>query len=249
MKRRTDECFLDTPEGGFNYVIERRPRRKTIAIQVREDGRVVVAAPPLVPVFYLKKLLRKKAGWVHLRLSKASDLRNQRAEKSYENGAEIMFLGETYRLHLKDSHDSSLDTEKGTLYLGLNANLKQENTDAATALEIWYKTQAQDVFEQRSSFFSTDMCLHPSLIGIKAYKTRWGSCHTDGRIYFNWRLVMAPMAVIDYVVVHELSHLLHPNHSPLFWKQVETRCPSYREHRTWLRKNGWQLDVFHAESR
>jgi len=247
MKKRTDECFLDTPEGGFNYVIERRPRRKTIAIQVREDGHVVIAAPPLVPAFYLKKLLRKKAGWVHGRLAKALDLHHQRTGKNYSHGAEIMFLGDIYRLHLEKNGATRLNAENNTLYLGLSSPEGGKTENPAIALELWYKTQAQAVFEQRGRFFSEDMALHPKLIGIKAYKTRWGSCHTDGRIYFNWRLVMAPMQVIDYVIVHELSHLLHPNHSPLFWKQVEAHCPSYREHRKWLRKNGHQLDVYHAE--
>jgi len=243
MKKVKTVLCMETSDGAFDYVIERRPRRKTIGIQVREDGRVVVVAPPLVPVFYLKKLLRQKAGWVQRRLAKASDLRNQRAEKSYAHGSEIIFLGEKYRLHLDESDTSTLDTENGTLHLGLNGNLGQKKADVTTALERWYKIQVQDVFEQRSRSFSKDMRLHPTLIGIKGYKSRWGSCHTDGRIYFNWRLVMAPMPVIDYVVVHELSHLLHQNHSAVFWQQVERVCPSYHEHRKWLRKNGHHLDI------
>jgi len=241
------EYFLNAPEGGFAYVIERRPRRKTIGIQVRRDGQVIVAAPPLVPVFYLKRLLRKKAAWVQRKLAINVERSEQQAAKNYNNGTEVLFLSERYYLQLNAVDVSCLDTENSILHLAVIGH-GQQKAGIMAALEAWYRDQALMIFKQRCGHFSgrwgceRTVC-EPATIGIKGYKTRWGSCHTDGRIYFNWRLVMASMAVIDYVVAHEMAHLLHKNHSPLFWQQVEALFPDYREPRAWLRRNGHRLEL------
>jgi len=240
--------FLDVPEGGFAYVIERRPRRKTIGIQVRTDGKVVIAAPPLVPVFYLKRLLRKKAAWVQRKLAVNIERGKQQAAKCYDNGSEVRFLGECYSLQIDGGDTSWLDNKSGVLHLATIDHAEQEKTAVMAVLETWYRAQALVMFEQRCRHFSERLSCEesrcePASVGIKGYKTRWGSCHTDGRIYFNWRLVMASMAVIDYVVAHELAHLRHKNHSPLFWQQVEALFPDYREPRAWLRKNGHRLEL------
>jgi len=232
--------FIDTPEGGFDYVLERRPKRRTVGLQVRADGQVLVAAPLLVPHLFVKKFLRDKSGWVHRKLADVAKLKQHKAARTYADGDAIPYLGRDYLLRFAGT--SRLDEAAGALHLGMRGDRGKRDLVIA-ALTRWYKRQARLVLAERTALLAGKLVKEPTLIGIKSYRTRWGSCHSDGRIYYNWRLVMAPLKVIDYVVAHELCHLKHHNHSPAFWEQVEKLFPDYKEQRSWLRKHGRLLDL------
>lgn len=233
--------FLDTPDGGFDYVIERRPRRRTVGIQVKSDGRVLVAAPPLVPHLFVKKFLRDKSAWVHRKLADVARLQHHKAARTYADGDSILYLGHNYTLRFAGS--SRLDEANRVLHLGMRGDRTRRELVIA-ALTRWYKHQAKLVLTERTALLSGKIAIEPAqFIGIKSYRSRWGTCHSDGRIYFNWRLAMAPLDVVDYVAVHELCHLLHHNHSSAFWDEVARISPDYKEQRCWLRKRGQLLDV------
>ncbi|MBI4971009.1 MAG: M48 family metallopeptidase [Candidatus Omnitrophica bacterium] len=106
-----------------------------------------------------------------------------------------------------------------------------------TRLNQWGRMKAIEILKDRISFYEAVMGVQSSQLRIKSVKTLWGSCNSKGRVMFNWRLVMAPIPVIDYVVVHELAHLIHRNHSEKFWKTVESVIPDYKQRRKWLRLN------------
>jgi len=231
---------IETPQGGFNYVIERRPKRRTLGLQVKADGQVLVAVPPLVPHLLVKRFLRAKSGWVHRKLADMARLHRQKAARAYAEGEAITFLGREYMLRFAGK--SRLDEESGELYLGMREDTMQREAVIA-ALTRWYKQQARVVLKQRTDLLTEKLGKQPALVGIKSYRTRWGSCHADGRIYFNWRLVMAPLDVIDYVAAHELCHLLHANHSAVFWDEVERLFPGCKKQRRWLRTHGRALDL------
>ncbi|OIQ01712.1 MAG: hypothetical protein AUK36_09200 [Zetaproteobacteria bacterium CG2_30_59_37] len=231
--------FLDTPEGGFSYVIERRARRRTVGIRVRSDGQVLVAVPLLVPHLYVKRVLRDKAGWVRRKLVDAAIVHQHKASRGYAEGDTVSYLGREYRLCFASR--SRLDEAAGVLHLGMRGEPTREAVIAA--LTRWYRKQASSVLSERVGVLSGRLGKAPSHIGIKSYRTRWGSCHADGRIYFNWRLLMAPLAAIDYVAAHELCHLLHPNHSTAFWHEVEKLFPACKQQRQWLRRHGRLLDL------
>ena len=115
-------------------------------------------------------------------------------------------------------------------------------TDAQrTALEKRYIAAAKDYFPKRAAYFAPITGGIYQRITIRDQKTRWGSCSAKGTLSFNWRLMLAPPAVLDYVVVHELCHLTHMNHSNAFWELVESDCPDYRAHRKWLKEHGQEL--------
>ncbi|MDE7178557.1 MAG: M48 family metallopeptidase [Lachnospiraceae bacterium] len=115
-------------------------------------------------------------------------------------------------------------------------------TDAQrTALEKRYIAAAKDYFPKRAAYFAPITGGNYQRITIRDQKTRWGSCSAKGTLSFNWRLMLAPPAVLDYVVVHELCHLTHMNHSKAFWALVESACPDYRAHRKWLKEHGQEL--------
>jgi predicted metal-dependent hydrolase len=111
------------------------------------------------------------------------------------------------------------------------------------ALVRWYKLQAQLHIEQRVSYFAPLVGACPKSIEIKTYRARWGSCNSRGQVQFNWKLMMAPSAVVDSVVVHELCHLLHMHHGPEFWAQVKRVLPSYQDARQWLKDEGHGLGL------
>lgn len=115
-------------------------------------------------------------------------------------------------------------------------------TDAQRiALEKRYIAAAKDYFPKRTAYFAPITGGNYQRITIRDQKTRWGSCSANGTLSFNWRLMLAPPAVLDYVVVHELCHLTHMNHSKAFWALVESACPEYRTHRKWLKEHGQTL--------
>jgi predicted metal-dependent hydrolase len=114
---------------------------------------------------------------------------------------------------------------------------------ARSAFENWYRVQAKAVLTERVHFYARQYGLQFKRIGITSARTRWGSCSPDGALNFSWRLILAPMDAVDYVVVHELVHTIFHDHSRQFWKKVDTIMPDYRERKKWLRQNGQKLLV------
>jgi predicted metal-dependent hydrolase len=112
---------------------------------------------------------------------------------------------------------------------------------ARAALERWYRRQAHAIFAERLAHWNAHYGLTWTRVAIKEQKTRWGSCSRRGALNFNWRLLLAPLSALDYVVIHELCHLKEPNHAPAFWALVAETCPDHREWRGWLRRHGHQL--------
>ncbi len=108
----------------------------------------------------------------------------------------------------------------------------------------WYIQQAETIIKHKVAKYTATVGVQPSRIQIKRFKSRWGSCNQQGGLQFNWLIVMAPSRVIDYVVIHELCHLLQMNHSPKFWQEVKRVMPDYVQHHQWLKANGHQLMVF-----
>ena len=115
--------------------------------------------------------------------------------------------------------------------------------DAAAVLECWMKSMARLLINQRIRVLNSVLKLRYNRVAIRGQKTRWGSCSSLGNLNFNWRLVMAPLPVMDYIVAHELLHLVEPNHSKKFWTLVESVCPDYKNCRDWLKKNGHRLKL------
>jgi len=107
----------------------------------------------------------------------------------------------------------------------------------------WYKQQAQLIMIEKTQHYAKIIGVSPSSVVIKAFKSRWGSCSIKSVIQYNWKIIMAPEPVIDYLVVHELCHILHHNHSPTFWKSVGKYCPNYKEQGAWLKLNGAKLEI------
>jgi len=220
------------------YRIIRRPRRKTAAIVIRADSSVEVLAPSRISVSLIDHFVKSKQQWIQKKLSEREN-RPAHQAKSFLTGEQFHLLGEAYSLQLRNGK-RSVQVENNTLLVS-HSNPQPENT--ARQLSRWYRAQAETHFTDRCNTLAGLIGKKPQSVGVKAYKSRWGSCHIDGRVYFNWRLIMAPARVIDYVVVHELCHLIHHNHSKAYWQLVESVMPDFKDAKLWLKSHGHTLEL------
>jgi len=196
---------------------------------------LVVRAPLKAPESLILEFVQSKAGWIRKKQIQARARRVPARE--FVEGEQFWYLGKTYSLILVGSQTPALQ-------LGESFRLARSAQAKAGALFIrWYKTQAMDVLSRRVQGFASHGGFAYSRIRISSARTRWGSCSARGTLSFSYRLVMAPQAVIDYVVVHELVHLKVRNHSRTFWKEVGAILPEYKQATAWLRKNGYLLTL------
>lgn len=177
-----------------------RSARKTVAIQVKQDGTVTVRAPRRCSQAAIDSFVHEKQDWIQMQLALCSQKEAGKEIRRVQGG--IMSIPET---------------EAGCLT---------------------YRSQAKQVFARKVAWYARQMQVSYGTITIREQKTRWGSCSSRGNLNFNWRLILAPEPVLDYVVIHELAHRKEMNHSAGFWGIVEEMMPDYRQYRGWLKQYG-----------
>ena len=213
-----------------------RSKRRTIALIVERDGSLTVRAPKRAAVMDIQSFILEKQGWI-LRTRERFMSLKEVPKKEYKDGDTFLYLGNMYGLSLVKPQRPALKFENG-FTLGNTAQSSGERF-----FTQWYKEQAYKVIAERVRVFSDQYGFVPKQVKISSARTRWGSCSPDGILNFTWRLVMAPLDVIDYVVVHELAHLRVKNHSSRFWREVERIMPEYKDRRKWLRLHGETLSL------
>lgn len=220
-------------------LLKRSPKRKTIGIKV-QNGKVQVSAPTQTNLADIESFVAQKQAWIERHLRKQIALQNVEELPQYQGGERVFFKGQPITLQLTESGVTRL--LESTLLL---ANEYNDRNSRAIELANWYIDQAAEDLPIRVENWSRRMGVAPATIKIRHYKTRWGSCDRKGGVQFNWLILMAPEHVIDYVVVHELAHLVYFNHSKEFWNLVEVTLPHYKTSRAWLKQQShlqWQLD-------
>jgi len=222
------------------YELQRsRKRKKTISLQVRRDGTVVVQAPLRTPKSEIERLIEKKKSWLRKRLQE----QRERGEKSFADGETFLYLGQSYPLVILDPRGDGHQVLPLT-FSGQRFLLRGDHAaDARFLFTEWYRERAGAYIPDRVRHFSTALGSFPRGVRISSAACRWGSCSIDNRLFFSWRLVMAPPPVIDYVILHEFSHLYEKSHSRRFWNILEAVLPDYEKYRIWLRENGHLLTL------
>lgn len=215
----------------------RHPRRRRAALRV-EQGQISLHTPMRFPKQEAQRFVRQQSQWLK-RQQAAWHAMPDAPDWRPVAGAEWPYLGEPLRLVLDES-SRLVRRDDHELLLGC-AGL-QDEAGRFRRLHKWYRQQAELHLQQQLALWSDHLGLSPSDCKIRRYKRRWGSCHGDGRISLNWCLIMAPQAVLDYVIIHELCHLQYFNHSSAFWSLVQRYCPEWRQHRRWLADHGHCLD-------
>jgi len=207
-----------------------RSRRKTIALEVTPQATLVVRAPHRVPQEYIDRMILEKSIWIKKKMAEMR-ARPQAPVRQYEEGEVFWFLGRQYPLYYTDDTGGSI-VRTDRLCVPRTLLL-----DIRNAIQRWYVEEAKKEIHARCMYFSMMTGYAPTSLRITGARTRWGSCTYKGGLNFSWRLVQAPLSIVDYVIVHELVHLRQHDHSKRFWEKVEVLMPDYRERREWLRQN------------
>jgi len=218
----------------ISYIIKRSARAKHVRLEVRRQTGLTVVIPHSYKIGQLPGLLESKERWISSSLARCSNFQSPYAEKELGSGDTVPYLGRDLKLVKRENHSEidSVTLEGDTLAVshGLFKNGVLE-----LALEQWYRMQAAKLINERAEKQSARLGLTYNRIVIRGQKTRWGSCSHKGNLSFNWKLIMAPESVIDYVIIHELAHLKEMNHAKRFWELVAEHCPRWREHKKWLK--------------
>ena len=213
-----------------------RSSRRTLAIEITPDASLVVRAPRRLPLKDIQRFIASRENWIEQKQAEAL-ARPKPTAKQYVDGETFMLMGKMCFLRLVDFDSAEVDFD-GRLLLARKAL-----PHAHEALTKWYRKQARLIFAERVKKFGLIMNCHPAGIRITSPGRRWGSCGVTNSLNFNWRLIMAPPEILNYVVVHEIAHITHKNHGSEFWKRVETFIPDHHIARRWLRENGHLLEV------
>ena len=219
--------------------LKRSARRRTIGIRVHR-GKVQVSAPVKAPLTEIQAFVTQKAGWISRHLQRQVDLQTQVLQPQYREGETVFYKGQPLTLSLSSECPTHLSNDQLILH-----NVKSNRTERALEVANWFVARAAEDLPARVELWAKRMRLSPQGIKIRHYRSRWGSCNRRGELQFNWLIMMAPEAVIDYVVVHELAHLVYFNHSIRFWSLVGQTIANYAELRAWLKSQThimWSLD-------
>ena len=226
---------------GFTAEIIRSSKRKTSAIKIQK-GLVYVMVPKALSHAVIESLVFNKTRWITEKLSYQQSLLALPA-KTFSSGERYGYLGCEYVLTIIVGSYAAIKLNQDQLIVSVRDNSGDSTAIIKALLVNWYKQQAVVALKLKTQRHAALIGVHPTSITIKTYKARWGSCSVSGAIQFNWKLMMAAESVVDYVVVHELCHLLHHNHSPAFWAAVAKYCPDYRNQSAWLKKHGASLEL------
>jgi len=210
---------------------------KTLSISVERDRSVVVRAPSHATEQQVQKAVEKKKLWIYQKLRHPQKYHVEVPKKEFVSGESILYLGKQYRLEVVD------EEIEGVVFRGKFYIARKDQPQAAALFRAWYEQKAREKITPRAKVMAQNLGVAYNKILISDLKYRWGSCTLRDNLNFNWRLIKAPMRVIEYVVAHELAHLIEPNHTPRFWNIVSIQVPRYKEAKKWLREQGHELEV------
>ncbi|MDD5432103.1 MAG: SprT family zinc-dependent metalloprotease [Candidatus Omnitrophica bacterium] len=212
-----------------------RSRRKTICLIVAKDASLVVRAPQTTPNRIIRNFIDKKKRWIIKHQEIAKKRSSEITFKQFVDGEEFLYLGKYYPLKISDREDifltDSLEFPRKMLMTARESLIK------------WYQDKALDLISERVFQYERVVGLRSTSIAITKACRRWGSCGVKNTLNFSWRLILAPLGVIDYVVVHEVVHLSQKDHSKEFWRKVRALIPDFSQYNKWLNKNGHLLTL------
>ncbi len=236
------QCSLVVDGKPITYLLYRLRRARRLTLRVNDDAEVIVRAPLRINLRETTEFVEKNSAWVLTRLQ-AARLRLD-SQRKLVDGALLPFLDDQLCLRL---HDIESATSRSKVkHLGNELHVYSACHERATLvclLESWYRHQAKIYMTERLALLGIQLGLEAKRLTIRGQKTLWGSCNTRGSINMNWRLMLAPACIVDYVLAHELCHLRHLNHSAKFWELLKQIEPDYLNQRDSLRRMQAQLVI------
>jgi len=227
----------------FECRIRRSPRRRTLSICVYPDNTVVVAAPEKLSQKEIMSFVERKADWVRKRMQINLEKQEDKPQRRYVTGEKLLCLGKEYTLVIEEGRPVgvALNGENISVRIPSGTPAELRGRMVRRQLMLWYARLAAKKIEERVRHYAGLIGVWPRSVKLKSLRSRWGSCSTRGGINFAWNIIMAGEPILDYLVVHELCHLVHHNHSPEYWKLVASYVPDHLQKRKWLRENGQTL--------
>ncbi|MCR4421720.1 MAG: M48 family metallopeptidase [Exilispira sp.] len=208
-----------------------KSRRKTISLCINDEGFIIVKAPLNVSKIYIDNFIKKHERWIIKKIDEVKKYRIENPKKNFIEGENFLFLGNFYRLKFSENQGQKI-IFTDSFYI----NSKYKN-NAKDILIHWYKNNAYKILSERADYYSKKFGYKYNKIKITSAKRRWGSCSFNGNLNFSYRILLLPVDVIDYVVIHEIVHLKVRDHSKRFWKEVQNIMPDYKKHHNYLKEN------------
>lgn len=222
----------------LKYQTVRSARRKKLTITVERDRSIVVQAPATASDEAIRAAVESKRAWLlgKVRHEQKYSPRPHPPGKEIVNGESALYLGREYRIELGETESRAVEFDRRFLVPANRASLRRQ------VLKAWYLARAEQIILPRVQRFAEALGVTCQGAAIADNRYRWGSCTPADRVSFNWRLIKAPMFAIDYVIVHELAHLLEANHTPRFWNIVRANAPASEKAQAWLKEHGQVLE-------
>ena len=223
--------------GSINYIHMNpnkiiRSKRKTLSLTINENAELIIRAPKRLSIEKIQDFINEKENWIN---RKKRLIKNQIKDVT-SNHNKLLYLGNLFPINVEQNASKEL------FFTGEEFIANSIEPDSLSlSIKKWYKNKFKEIALPRVAYFANKHNLMVNQVRIKNQKTMWGSCSSKNNINLNYLLLMAPMGVIDYVIVHELVHTIHRNHSTDFWDSVESIMPEFQEHKRWLQKNGYKL--------
>ncbi len=221
----------------LSFEIRRSSKRKTIGITVDRDGDLRLDVPTDAPISVIEDVAEEKLFWVYKKLAEKGLYQRPRCNREYVTGEGFTYLGRSYRLLLvrngSDSGGAPLKLANGRFLLQ-----ESERARARTHFIRWYQAVGSAWLQRRVDVYKERLGVEPARIEVRDLGYRWGSCSENGVLNFHWHTVLLPPPTADYVIVHEMVHLIEKHHTPRFWSLVERVLPDYQSRKEWLAENG-----------
>ncbi len=225
----------------------KRSNRKSVGIAIERDGAIIVTAPHQAKFNEIEKFVSEKKIWIYQKLAKKKTLNREKPRREFVNGQGFLYLGKSYRLKLIDNGKMKSARSPNVtvlrLWHGYFELAESEKANARNHFISWYRKQLKEQLKARIPRYDKRIGVTVKDTRILDLGHRWASCGRNGVINFNWRSVMAPVWVLDYILVHEMVHLIERGHTDRFWRLVSRVIPDYEEHALWLNESGADLDL------
>ena len=226
----------------LQYQLIRSKKRKTIGLQVKH-GNIIIRAPHFVCEQDIAHIVKAKSAWLQKKVAEQND-RPKRHNNTFQKNSSLFINGEVKTLDINYGLFSEVVIDNNTIQLTLSNRVKSVNSEASQVkkqLETWFKQQTINYLDKQLNDKAEQVGVLPKSFKVRLYKARWGSCNSKAELSFSSLLAMTPEWVFDYVIVHELCHLTHMNHSTAFWQLVAIHCPNYQSAKIWLKTHQTQL--------
>lgn len=222
---------------GIDIAIK-RSNRKTVSIFIERDGSISALVPERLENSEIEEVIKGKEYQIHKNLAEWTQLNDRQVFREFVNGQSFLYLGRNYRLKLVDERLGEVQFVKGQFLLS-----KLEIDKAKEYFIEFYRKKLRVKLKPLVNQFKEQLGVNPNDVKVMELQNRWASCSAKGNVNFHWKCAMAPMDVLQYIVVHELAHLIHLNHTPEFWNELDKILPNYEKQLNWLKLNGAGMDL------